>query len=207
MRRDVLMAMGELAEDPATLNEAEPFAVQWLKDPGSVDGDTAQIAIELAARHATPERLEALRSSAKQAKTPQDRMIALRGMAAVDDKVLLRRALDLMLTDEVKMQDLRYFFGTALGRRTSRPVVYEWVKAHWDGLRAKLPGPLGGRLVGVTGSLCTKLEHDDAESFFTPRAKVIEGASRPLTESLESASLCAELRERGSGAVSKFFKR
>ena len=207
LRKGVLLAMGELAEDAATLKEAEPFTARWLKDPTSVDGDLAQVAVELSAHNATPALLDELRAAARQAKTPQDRVIALRGMAAIDDKALLRRALDLMLTDEVKVQDMRYFFRTALSRRSSRPVVYEWVKSHWDGLRAKLPGPLGSRLVGIAGSLCTKFDRDDADAFFTPRAKAIEGATRPLAESLESAGICAELREKGSGAVSKYFKK
>ena len=134
-------------------------------------------------------------------------MIALRGLVSVDDPALLARAFDWMLTDDVKVQDIRYFMGTALWRRTSRKVVYEWSKAHWDGLRAKLHGPLGARLMGIPGALCTRAEHDDADAFFTPRAKAIEGAERPLAEALESSGMCVELRAKGSASVSKYFKK
>ena len=85
--------------------------------------------------------------------------------------------------------------------------AYAWSKAHWDGLLAKLQGPLAGRLMGIAGTVCTKRDRDDAEAFFTPRAKTIEGATRPLAESLESAGLCVELRAKGTAGVSKYFKK
>ena len=207
LRRGVLMAMGELAEDPATLKEAEPFASQWLKDPASLDGDTAQMAVELSARHATASRMDELLAAAKGAKTPQDRVVALRGLVSVDDPVLLARALDWMLTGDVKVQDVRYFLGTSLSRRTSRKVVYEWSKTHWDGLRAKLQGPLGARLMSIPAALCTKSERDDAEAFFAARARTIEGAERPLAEALESSGLCVELRAKASASASTYFRK
>ncbi len=207
LRRAVLMALGELAEDATTLKEAEAVATDWLQHPTLVDGDTAAIAIELASRHAPAGRLDALRSLVKQAKTPQDRVIALRGLASFDDPTVLRRALDLILTDEVKVQDVRYLYRTSLARRTARKVVYDWTKGHWDGLHEKLPGPLAGHLVAIAGSVCTKAERDDAEAFFTPRAKMIAGAQQPLAEALEAAGICVELHAKESAGVTKFFAK
>jgi aminopeptidase N len=51
-RRTVLWAMGELANDPATLDEAERYAARWLHDPASVPGDVAAIAVSLASKRA-----------------------------------------------------------------------------------------------------------------------------------------------------------
>jgi aminopeptidase N len=202
LQRSVLFAMADLAEDPATLKEAEPFARGWLREPASVDADIAAIAVELASRKAGLDRLEALRAAAKRAKEPQERILALRGMFAFEDPQVLERALDLVLTDEIRLAETRYVFGTA-SRRTTKKTLLKWVEAHWDGLRQKMPGSLAGGLVSAAGLVCTKAERDDVRAFFTPRAKNLEGASRPLAESLEYASLCAELRERGGPAVTK----
>jgi len=60
MRRSVLWAMGELAEDDATLREAEEHASKWLADPSSVDNDTAAVALDLASRKAGEGRLAQL---------------------------------------------------------------------------------------------------------------------------------------------------
>jgi hypothetical protein len=77
--------------------------------------------------------------------------------------------------------------------------------SHWDGVRAKLPGFLVGRVFGIAGRACTKAEVDRASTFFTPKAADVEGAQRPLAEALEEASACQMLRDKDAGAVDKFF--
>ncbi|MCL2449068.1 MAG: M1 family metallopeptidase, partial [Polyangiaceae bacterium] len=83
-RRTVIWALGELAADPATLDEAERYAVRWLRDPSSVPGDIATLAVPLASKRAGAARLAELRAAARAAKTPQDRTIALRSMGMFD---------------------------------------------------------------------------------------------------------------------------
>jgi aminopeptidase N len=207
LRRTVLFAMADLAEDPATLKEAEPIAQSWLKDAASVDGDAATIAVEIASRRAGVERLDALRAAAKRASEPQDRITAIRGMFGFDDKAVLERALDLFLTDEIRVSEARYALGTAGGRRAGRRVLVPWIKAHWPELRNKLAGPLAGHLVFAAGLVCTRAEKDEMEAFFTPKVASIEGAARPLAESLETASLCAELRARGAHTVTRALRK
>jgi cytosol alanyl aminopeptidase len=203
LRRTVLFAMADLAGDAATIREADVFAQAWLKDPLSVEPDVAQIAVELASRTATEERLTALREAAKKAKTQQDRIVAIRAMAGFDEPAILERALDVYLTDEIKPAEGNYLLRTAAGRRAARPVLARWVESRWDKLRAKLPGQLSRGLVFAAGLSCTRAERDAAAAFFGPRVAGIEGAARPLAAALESASLCAELRTRASAATSK----
>jgi hypothetical protein len=195
--------MADLAQDAQTLVEAEPIAQAWLKDPASVDENAAQAAVPIASRRAGAGRLEELRAALKSVKTPEQRTIALRAMYGFDDPQILEKALDVFLTDELRPDDVYYVIGVASGRRASRPTVVRWVKDRWDKLRAKLPHGLGVPLVSVAGRVCTQAERDEAKAFFTPRAKDIEGAVRPLAEALESSSLCAELRARGGPAVAK----
>jgi hypothetical protein len=206
-RHDVLYALGELAEDPQTLAEAEPIAAAWLKDPTSVDPDIGPLAVELASHRAGADRWEALRAFARDTKTPQDRITALHALAAFDDPVLVTKTLDLMLTDETRMQDMRYLFGRAVERRVARKTVVTWALAHWDALKKKLPGSLAGRVVRVAGAVCTKEEKDEVEAFFTPRVKEVEGAERPLAEGLEAATLCTELRAQAAPVVTKYFAK
>ena len=203
LRRSVLWAMGELAEDEATLREADEQAVKWLADPSSVDSDTAAVALDLASRRAGPERLAQLLASAKSAKNREDRILALKAMGGFDDEKMLRRALDATLEDEIRPHEMRYVLGAAFARRTSRYVTEAWVRARWTDLRKKLPGALGSGLVGAAGVACTKQELEERTAFYTPRAAEIEGATRALAESLEGASLCAELRSAGASPLTR----
>ena len=207
LRRTILNALGELAEDDATLREADALTQKWLKDPSSMTGDTAQTAVELGSRRAGVERLDSLRAAAKSAKTPQDRIIALRGMGSFGDADVLKKALDLMLTEEVRVHEIRHVLGSAIAHRASRPMVWEWTKAHFDALRAKMTGPLGRGLVYTAAIMCTSKDLGDARAFLTPRVKDIEGAKRPYEEALEEAGLCVALRAQGAAPVTKYFAK
>ena len=203
LRRSVLWAVGELAEDEATLHEAEEHATKWLADPSSVDSDTAAVALDLATRHAGEARLAQLLATAKSTKSKEDRVLALKAMGGFDDEKLLRRALDATLEDEIRPHEMRYVLGAAFARRTSRYVTEAWVRARWTDLRKKLPGALGSGLVNAAGVACTKVEQEERTAFYTPRAAEVEGATRALAESLESASLCAELRTAGAPSLTR----
>jgi alanyl aminopeptidase len=203
LRRSVLWAMGEIAEDEATLREADEHATRWLADPASVDSDTAAVALDLATRHAGAERLEKLLAVARGAKNREDRILALKATVGFDDPALLRRALDVALEDEIRPHEIRYFTGAAFGRRTSRAATEAWVRARWTDLRKKLPGSMSAGLIGAAGVACTKAEVEERTAFYTPRAAEIEGAARPLAEALEGASLCAELRAHGATLLTR----
>ncbi|HLK36305.1 MAG TPA: M1 family metallopeptidase, partial [Polyangiaceae bacterium] len=131
MRRTILSAMGEVAADPATLEEADVYAKRWLQDPASVPSDTAAVALPLASKVSGLARLAELRSAAKGAKLPEDRALALRAMGAFDDPAVLRKALEVTLTDELKLSEIGYIIGSA-NRRATRAVLYAWEKESWD---------------------------------------------------------------------------
>lgn len=207
VRRSVLSAMGDLAEDDATLKEADEIAQKWLADPSSVDSDTATVAVDLASRRADASRLTALREAAKKAKNREDRIIALRAMGGFDDPALLAKALELVLTDEIRVAEMRYVTGAAFARRKMQPTTEEWVRTHWDALRKRLPGSLGAGLIGGAGVGCTKAAVEERAAFYTPKSKEIEGTARPLAEYLESVTLCAELRRHGASAFGKALPR
>lgn len=207
MRRNVLAALGDVAEDEATLHEAEEHAAKWLESPASVDSDTAAVALDLASRHAGAERLAELEAAARTAKTREDRILALRAMAGFGDPALLRRALDAALGEEIRPHEMRYVTGAAFARRTSRGVAEAWVRARWDDLRKKLPGSLSAGLVSAAGVACTKDELEERTAFYAPRATAIEGAARQLAVALESASLCAELRAHGGSSLTRALRK
>jgi aminopeptidase N len=207
-RRAVLAAMGDLVEDKTTLAEADQYAEKWLKDPASVSEEIATIALPLASKRAGGARLEALRAAAKNTRTPEERMNVIRAMGSFDDAPVLRKALDLTLTDELRLSELRYLYGAAVDNRAGRPVLFAWEKENWDRLLKRIPGAFGrASLVALAGTACTRTEREQAEAFFVPATKGLEGVKRPLDEKLEQAGLCVALREHSGGEVSKYLGR
>jgi aminopeptidase N len=206
-RRSVLWTLGELANDEATLAEADKYARAWLRDRENVAADTAAVAVPLGSIGAGEARLVELREAAKSAPTPEDRVIAIRAMGLFDDPVVLRKAFDLALGDELKLSEWRYLFGTAAGHRAARPVLFAWEKENWEKLRARAPQSLGRGMVDVAGTMCNAAERDDAQAFFAGATQGMEGVKRPLDEALESAGLCMALHDHGAADVAQYLKR
>jgi alanyl aminopeptidase len=207
-RQSVIRALGEIARDPSTLAEAETYARRWLKDPSTVTGDVAAVAVPMASIRAGKDRLDELRAAAKGAASLQDRAIALRAMGSFDDPDVLAQAFETTLTGELKLSELRHVFGAALDRRDARPVLYAWEKAHWAKLCERLPGSFGRSvLVGVAGAVCTAAEREDARAFFSEATRGVEGLKRPLDEAVEASGLCVALREHGAASVARFLAR
>jgi alanyl aminopeptidase len=203
LRRDVLWALGDLGEDEVTLKEAEELAQKWLADPASVDSDMAAVAVDLASRRAGLQRFEQLRAAAKQAKTDEDRIIAIKALVGFDDPSMLEKALELAVTDEIRVHDMRYVLGNAFYRRKARVFTEKWVREHWDAMRKKLPGSLAWGLFRAAGVACTKSDVEERTAFYLPRLADVDGAARSVKETLEAASLCAELRTAQGPAMTK----
>jgi aminopeptidase N len=206
-RRSVLWALGELANDETTLAEAERYAKAWLRDRSNVSADTAAVAVPLASIGAGEARLVELREAAKNAPAPEDRVIAIRAMGMFDDPVVLRKAFDLALGDELKLSEWRYLFGAVTGHRAARSVLYAWEKENWAKIRAKAPNSLARGMVDIAGTMCTATDREDARAFFSTATKGMEGVKRPLDEALESAELCMALRQHGASDVTQYLKK
>ena len=88
-------------------------------------------------------------------------------------------------------------------KRANRPMVDKWVRAHWDDLKKKLPGPLGNAMIRAAAAGCSTEEAADAQAFYGKRAESIEGAVRNLKEALEGVQLCAALRPTATSSLHK----
>jgi len=135
-------------------------------------------------------------------------VLSLRAMGMFDDPATLKSALELALTDELKLSELRYVFGSALSRPATSSVFYAWEKESWPRLRTRIPGSLGrGALVDVVGNLCSAQERDDARAFLEPATQGLEGVKRALEEGFEQADLCIALREHSAADLTAYFRR
>jgi len=203
-RRAVLHAMGSLAYDGSTLDEAEKITRKWLADSSSVPADQASVAVPLASMRAGASRLGELRAAAKAARAPQERTVAISAMGMFDDPDVLKQALDLTLTDELRLSEVRYLFRSVFGRASATPVLYAWEKEHWAALRTRMGARGTATLLVVAGSFCTRADTDDARAFFEAGTQGVEATRRALDVSLEKSGLCTALREHSAAGVAKY---
>ncbi len=207
-RRAVLTAMGELVRDSATMAQADTYAANWFNDPSSVPSDTADIAVPVASIAAGATRLQQLRLAASKATTLEGRELALRAMGGFGDPTLLRQALDLVLTPEVRASEISIVLAAALGHRAGRSVVLAWEKDHWDDLVRRAPSAVGhGFLVDAVGAQCDAKGAANATELFASSAPEIQGLRRRLDAAIELAKACAALRASSAARLTRALSR
>jgi aminopeptidase N len=201
MREAILIALGDLGEDPATLAEAARRARAWLQAPDS--GDLARIALPLAAKRGDAALFDGVRAVLARPPTPETRVVALSALAAFEDPALVGRTLDLVLDGTVRAQDLRYVFPWMGLRPASRDAVHIWIAKHFDELAARYPSHIMGRVVRTIPALCDAARVRAAGEFLRPRVAKLEGVERDLRQSLEEGQRCAALAAWGRVDVTR----
>lgn len=204
-RKLVLTLLGDLGADPWVLGESAKLAREWLERPGDVDADLARVALPLAARRGDAKLFERLLGRMKTATTPEERLLALAGLAAFDDPALLERLLGFALDGTLRPSDLRYVFPPLFERAATAKPTYVWLTRNFDALKQKLPSFAIGRLPWVAAALCDDAAVREAEAFFAPRLARIEGADKHLAQAAEAGKLCAALRAGRSRAFEDLF--
>jgi cytosol alanyl aminopeptidase len=198
LRASVLSALSDLADDPWVAAEAEKRAAAWLVDPRAVSPDVAAIALRAASRRAGEKRFGELVGVLRAARSPEDRAAAAAALGGFADPGLLRRALDLVLTDPIKIMDAFHVEDAALARPEAWPVVRAWTRDRFEELRGKMPDFALGRLAGVVETTCDAHTLEDASAFYGAALQGTDGAERGLVLALEKAELCIDLRARES---------
>jgi alanyl aminopeptidase len=202
LRERVLAALAVLAESPWLAPEADRKAAAYLKDFRSVDPAIAAIAMSVSARRAGEKRFSELEAALPRARTPLDRDILLRSLGSFASPALLRRALDLILSDKLRPQDAVPIVLAAMSWSESRPRVLAWLKERSGDLKGRLPGYILGRFSEVIATTCDRAAQAEAVKLFGDAAADAEGEGRRLSRAAEAAGQCIELRAR-EGARAK----
>ncbi|HVR62239.1 MAG TPA: M1 family metallopeptidase [Polyangia bacterium] len=204
LRDAVMDALGNLGDDGWVLSQARRATDAWLADAASTDADIARLAVPLAARHGDAALYDRLLAVARSPKTPELRVVALRGLAAFEDPAQVARTLELVASGGIKTQDLRYTFVPLATRRSTQNATIAWIEGNYARLAAAVPDPQRARFMGVAGALCDRERVQSVAAFLRPRIEALEGADKSIRQSIEQGLRCAMLREKEAPATTQW---
>ncbi|HEX4475101.1 MAG TPA: M1 family aminopeptidase [Polyangiaceae bacterium] len=202
-RRTALAVLGDAGGDPGVLAIATTFARAWLEHPKTVDGDTASIAVPLAAIHGDAALFDAFLRRLGAPATPEERVLAITGLASFTDPALVDRTLGLLLDGTIRAQDQIYVVRRLFRRPKVRERAFAFIAAHIDALLPKLPSQMASRMVSIVSRACSPEEVDRAEALFRPRLASLEGADRALNQSIEIGRRCIAFKARHEAPFAK----
>lgn len=185
----------------------EPRLRAYLEDPAKLDASLQAVVLTAAARRNDPALFDAFRERMANPRTPEQKDLMLRALAEFTEASLLDRYLAMTLTPEIRAQDAWKPFVWLLSNPVSRGRAWEFVKANWQALVAKV-GPRGAtRIVAAAGGLTSPEWRGEAEAFFRRPENDVEMARKTLDQALETIDLGLRLRATQSSSLKSWSLR
>ena len=204
LRALLLRLLADAAADGKTIAYLRTLTDAYLANPGSVDPALADAALRVAARHGDTALYDRLTAALDKASTPAIHDQLESALARFQDPALLQRTLQRLLTPAVRNQDLLGVLFTSLANRETRPLVWSFIKDHFDEIQSRLGSLAATAIVHVPQAFCDVTLRDDAVRFF--QAHPVKGAKVTLQQSLERASTCIRTREREGPILSSWLR-
>jgi alanyl aminopeptidase len=145
-------------------------------------------------------------STAKAATNHNQKAQILSGLGGFSDKALVERALALSIGKEFDSRDALPVLFSLLGARETRDVTYAFIKLHFSEIEEKTSGFERQYLFAIPHVYCDAAHRADAEGFFTPLARSVDGGERSLANALESISLCEAGLKAALPSLEEFLK-
>jgi hypothetical protein len=105
------------------------------------------------------------------------------------------KTLALTLEKDLSGRDARDLLEDALDDEFNRRAAFDFLRANYDALEAKLPEYTMARLMEPLGDLCTRDERELFFNFFKDHARKSPGGPRSFRQSLERIDLCIAARD------------
>ncbi|KAG0299845.1 Aminopeptidase 2 mitochondrial [Dissophora globulifera] len=185
--RKVLLTNAGCAGDEDVVKEAQKrFAAYVAGDSKALNQNLQSTAFEIVVLHGDESDFEKVLKCWREATATDQKLAAIGALTTTRHAALVQQLLALSVSDEVKSQDIGYFFGGLSRNPASRHVLWEYIKANWEMLSKRYDGSmalLGNIVKSGVGRFASEEMAKDCEAFF--EGKNVNDISRPIAQSLE----------------------
>jgi alanyl aminopeptidase len=206
LRNDLVPFVALEGQEPELQAEAKRLALRWLDDRSAVRAEMAGNVLEIAARRGDRALFDSFRDAAKAAKTRRDRTRLYAALGSFEDPAFLKEAFALTLDPSLDFRETDSTFYAALGTDAGRAALWDFVKANFDAILARMPRETTGGISFVASGFCDAAQEKDAKAFLSGRVEKLPGGPRNLAQTLEGIQLCIASRTAQQPGVREFLK-
>jgi aminopeptidase N len=191
LRATVVSLAGGTAHDRQVLSAARTLVLQELDKPGSVEPTLLEVVVNLAALEGDASLYDRYLARSKAATDPEERYRYLYGLTSFAQPALVRRTMDIVLSDEVRSQDAKLVIGRMLVNSDSHKLAWQLVRARWSEIQKKTGEFVGNTvIVSSFSSFCDAATGAEISAFF--KEHKVPDAERTLQQALERIDSCAK---------------
>jgi len=204
--RGVVLNIRGNCGDESVVQEAKKRWVGFLTDRNSLPADLQSCVFYLAILSGGDAEFNQMISVYKTATLPAQKTTALRCLGVSKNPELIKKGLEYMMSDEVRMQDRFILLFSLSGSSTGRKICWDYVKQNWDLIAEKFSHNLLPRVICYTCEDFTTIEKaKDVEAFFSTHK--VDGTERTIAQTLESIHSNAAILSRNERDVTSWLEK
>lgn len=204
--RPTILGMSSLAEESSVVKEALG-RFESMTEPEDIHPDLRGVVYGTAVRHGDAQTFDKLFSMHETSKNSEERVTLAAALTGFKQEELIKRALTLITSKSVRLQDAPYWIAYSFGNRHARDVTWQWLKENWDWLEAKLGNDLSFyRMPNYAARAYsdTKFLNEFKEFFDSHMSPAFD---RPVKQAIETVEWQAAWRSRDLKPIQNYLKK
>lgn len=203
--RPTVLGLSSFGEDPSVIKEAtKRFAA--MKKPEDLHPDLRGVVYGTVARHGGEAEFDKLLSMHNASTNSEERVTLAGALTGFEQPKLIKRALQMITSDEVRLQDVSYWVAYSFSNRHARKLTWQWLIDSWDWLEKNIGTDLGFFRMPIYVSRAFS-----DESFLPEFKKFFESHmsaafERPVNQAIETIQWQAAWKQRDLAAIKKYLK-
>ncbi len=203
--RPTIIGLASLAEEPEVVTECLRLFNKASK-PEDLPADLRSVIYSTAVRNGDKKTFDKLLKMHNETTLSEEKTTLISALTGFKQPEIVAEALKLIISDNVRLQDVGYWVAYSFTNRHARLATWEWLTQNWDWLSENL----GSDMSFARFPLYAARSFSDARflpkyrSFFEPR--LTPGLDRSYKQGLETIEWQSAWKKRDLAAIKKFFK-
>lgn len=203
--RPTILSLASASDEQSVVDEAKRrFAA--MDNPEDTDPDIRGVIYGTIAREGGQAEFERLLKMHNGSKNSEERVTLAAALTSFKQPELIQKALDLITSKEVRLQDTTYWIAYSFMNRHARDTTWEWMVANWKWLEANMGDDLGfyrmpnyaARNYSDRSFLPTFTEFFDNN--------LGPAFERPVQQAIETIKWQSDWKSRDLSAIKAYFK-
>lgn len=211
LRPNLVPVVATLGGDEQLAAEAKALTDKWFADHNSIDPNLVDAVLNTAGYYGDQALFDRFMAEFKKTKEKQVRSQLIGAMGSFRSKAAIESGMNALISGEVPFMEGPFLLFNGQGDASTRKMPFEFLKAHFDQVVAKMPTgggfDFGSVLPQVGASYCDADSKHELDEFFRPRIDKFTGGKRTLDQVEESIDLCIARVEAQKPSVIAFLEK
>lgn len=202
--RPLILGIAAIADEPTVVKEALRRFDSMTK-PEDIAPDIRGVVYTTAARLGDEKTFDKLLDMHNSTVSSEERVTISAALTNFKQPELINRALGLITTDVVRLQDVMYWIAYSFSNRFAQRATWEWLTGNWDWIRQNLGSDLAFYRMPIYAarSFSDSDFLEEYKTFF--EGVMVPALDRSVKQGIEMIEWQAAWRDRDLQAVKKFF--